>query len=93
MKVGMISDLRALRGDAVLEQEMKDHIVGRLKGNEIFLGHMTVNVLRFKVPLGWFGRIKTEAGDDHKARLDLKKPASLPLPKGSRFWPFPRGFS
>jgi len=30
MKVGMISDLRALRGDAVLEQEMKDHIVGTL---------------------------------------------------------------
>ncbi len=82
MKVSMISDLRALRGDAVLEQGMKDHIAVRLKGNEIFLGYLTANVLRFKVPLGWFGRIKTEAGDGHEGRLDLKKAGIFAITEG-----------
>lgn len=82
LKVGMISDLRALCGDTALEQGMKDHIAGRLKGNEIFLGYLTANMLRFKVPLGWFGRIKTEAGDDHEGLLDLKKAGIFAITEG-----------
>lgn len=82
LKVGMISDLRALRGDLALEREMKDHIAGRLRGNEVFLGYLTSNVLRFKVPFGWFGRIRTEAGDGNEGRLDLKKSGIFSITEG-----------
>jgi CBS domain-containing protein len=82
LKVGMISDLRALSGDMALEQEMKDHIAGRLRGNELFLAHLSNNVLRFKAPLGWFGRVKTESGDDHEGRLDLKKAGIFAITEG-----------
>ncbi|CAH2030916.1 putative nucleotidyltransferase substrate binding domain-containing protein [Trichlorobacter ammonificans] len=82
LKVGMITDLRALRGNLSLEQAMKDHIAGRLKGNEAYLGHLTSNVLRFAVPLGWFGRIRTEAGEDREGRLDLKKAGIFAITEG-----------
>lgn len=82
MKVGMISDLRALRGNSYFEQELKDHIAGRLRGNEAFLGHLTSNVLRFRVPLGWFGRIKTEAGEGLQGQLDLKKAGIFSVTEG-----------
>ncbi len=91
LKVGMINDLRALHGDQALEQEMKDHIAGRLKGNEAFLGHMTANVLRFKVPLGWFGRIKTEVGDGDTGRLDLKKSGIFAITEGVKIMAISEG--
>lgn len=82
LKVGMITDLRALRGDMALEQAMKDHIAGRLRGNEAYLGHLTGNVLRFAVPLGWFGRIRAEAGEAGEGRLDLKKAGIFAITEG-----------
>jgi CBS domain-containing protein len=81
LRIGMVADLRALQGDLLLEKALKDHIIGRLAGNEIYLGHMTAKMLRFRVPLGWFGRIKTERGE-HKGNLDLKKAGIFTLTEG-----------
>jgi CBS domain-containing protein len=38
MNVSMFSDLRMLSGDPALEQALKDHVVGRLQGNDFYLG-------------------------------------------------------
>ncbi len=81
LKVGMVSDLRALAGDFSLEKELRQFIGGRLQGNDLYLAHMVNNVLRFKVPLGWFGRIKTESGE-HKGQLDLKKAGIFSITDG-----------
>lgn len=81
MKVSMFSDLRMLTGDLSLEMELKEHVAGRLRDNELYLGHMTANLLRFAVPLGWFGRIKTEKGE-HAGKVDLKKAGIFAITEG-----------
>ena len=81
LNVSMFSDLRMLRGDSVLEQALKEYVAGRLQGNEFYLGHMTANLFRFVVPLGWFGRIKSEKGE-HAGQLDLKKAGIFAITEG-----------
>ena len=81
LKVSMFSDMRTLHGDPSLEQDLRGHVSGRLVGNDAFLGHMTGNLLNFRVPLGWFGRVKTEKGA-HKGRLDLKKAGIFAITEG-----------
>jgi CBS domain-containing protein len=83
LKVSMFSDVRTLHGDPSLEQSLRDHVSGRLVGNEAYLGHMTANLLNFAVPLGWFGRIKTESGEQ-KGRLDLKKAGIFAVTEGAK---------
>ncbi len=61
--------------------ELKSHVAGRLRDNELYLGHMTANLLRFAVPLGWFGRIKTEKGE-HAGKVDLKKAGIFAITEG-----------
>lgn len=81
LNVSMFSDLRMLSGDPALELELKAHVAGRLQDNELYLGHMTANLLRFAVPLGWFGRIKTENGE-HAGLVDLKKAGIFAITEG-----------
>jgi CBS domain-containing protein len=81
LNVSMFSDLRMLRGDSALEQALKEYVAGRLQGNEFYLGHMTANLLRFVVPLGWFGRIKSEKGE-HAGQVDLKKAGIFAITEG-----------
>lgn len=92
MRISMISDLRALSGNRSLEQSMKEHIQGRLMNNETFLGHMTANLLRFPVPLGWFGRITSGSGE-HKGQLDLKKAGIFAITEGVRILSLSTGIS
>ncbi|MDD2852737.1 MAG: putative nucleotidyltransferase substrate binding domain-containing protein [Desulfuromonadaceae bacterium] len=81
MNISMFSDLRMLRGDSSLVRALKDHVAGRLEGNHLYLGHMVANMLRFAVPLGWFGRIKTETGT-HTGQVDLKKAGIFAITEG-----------
>ncbi|MBV5338743.1 MAG: signal transduction protein, partial [Deltaproteobacteria bacterium] len=81
MNVSMFSDLRMLSGNPSLERKLKEHVAGRLQGNEIYLGHMTANLLRFAVPLGWFGKIQTGKGQ-HAGRVDLKKAGIFAITEG-----------
>ena len=81
LKVGMVADLRALSGDPQLEDALRHHITASLKQNDAYMGHMLSNLLRFRVPLGWFGRIQTEKGD-YKGQLDLKKAGIFSITEG-----------
>lgn len=81
LNVSMFTDLRMLSGDPSLEQALKEYVAGRLQNNDLYLGHMTANLLRFAVPLGWFGRIKTESGE-HAGRVDLKRAGIFAITEG-----------
>jgi CBS domain-containing protein len=81
LKTSMFADMRILYGDPSLEQALRTYVSGRLVGNDAYLGHMTGNLLHFFVPLGWFGRIKTEKGAN-KGRLDLKKAGIFAVTEG-----------
>lgn len=90
LRTSMMVDMRALHGNRTLEKGLREHIVGCLMGNKLFLGHMTANMLRFGVPLGWFGRIKTEKGE-HKGQLDLKKAGIFVLTEGVKILSLSQG--
>ena len=83
INLSMFSDLRMLSGDPSLELALKTYITGRLQGNEIYLGHMVANLLRFAVPLGWFGKIKTEKGE-HAGQIDLKRAGIFTITEGAK---------
>jgi len=83
INLSMFSDLRILSGDPLLELALKKYINGRLQGNEIYLGHMVANLLRFAVPLGWFGKIKTEKGE-HAGQIDLKRAGIFTITEGAK---------
>lgn len=83
INLSMFSDLRMLTGDPSLELELKKYVTGRLQRNEIYLGHMVANLLRFAVPLGWFGKIKTEKGE-HAGQIDLKRAGIFTITEGAK---------
>lgn len=83
INLSMFSDLRMLSGDPCLELELKKYVAGRLQGNEMYLSHMVANLLRFTVPLGWFGKIKTQKGE-HAGQVDLKRAGIFAITEGAK---------
>ncbi len=80
----MFFDLRTLYGDPSLEQSLKTHISNHLRKNSAFLAWTAANVLRFKVPLGLFGRIKVEKKGEHRGALDIKKAGIFTITEGAK---------
>jgi CBS domain-containing protein len=64
-------DFRPIFGAAELAEEMRDHLLGEIRGNSIFIHMLATNALEVAVPLGAMNRFKTESGE-HKGLLDLK---------------------
>jgi CBS domain-containing protein len=78
----MFFDIRTLHGDPSFEQELKAHISEHLQKNAVFLAHTALNVLGFKTPLGWFGRIKTLKKGEQRGKLDIKKAGIFAVTEG-----------
>lgn len=78
----MFFDLRTLYGDPSLEQNLKKHISDHLRQNSVFLAWTAANVLTFKVPLGFFGKIKVEKRGEHRGALDIKKAGIFAITEG-----------
>lgn len=82
LKGSMFFDLRTLSGDTSLEGELRTYISARLKQDAAFLVRTAANVLRFKPPLGWFGRIRLEKDGEHRGQLDIKKAGIFAITEG-----------
>ena len=80
---GMFQDLRCIHGDTGLERQLRDHIHAEVDRNALFLAHMARNIVRFKPPLGFFGRIKVESWGEHRDEIDLKKSGIFTLTLGA----------
>lgn len=78
----MFFDLRTLYGDPSLEQALKAHIAARLQVEPMFLRYAAANVLHFKTPLVWFGRIRVEKKGAHQGLLDVKKAGIFAITEG-----------
>ncbi|MBI5441782.1 MAG: CBS domain-containing protein [Deltaproteobacteria bacterium] len=79
---GMICDLRTVYGSHEYEKQLKELIRREVHRNSLFLAYFGRNILRFRPPLGFFGRIKTERSGDHKGTIDLKKAGIFALQEG-----------
>lgn len=79
---GVFQDLRVLHGDKSLEKELREHIEECTRKNSIFFPNMARNIVRFKPPLGMFGRLLVEKKGAHRGKLDLKKGGLFALTRG-----------
>lgn len=78
----MFFDLRTLYGDATMEQALRAHIARNLQVEPMFLRYAAANVVRFRVPLGWFGRFQVERKGDYRGQLDVKKAGIFAITEG-----------
>lgn len=79
---GVFQDLRVLHGDVSFETELRNHICECVRSNSIFLPSMARNIVRFKPPLGMFGRLLVEKKGEQRGKLDLKKGGLFALTRG-----------
>ncbi len=79
---GVFQDLRVLHGEKSLEDELRNHISEYVRGNSIFFPCMARNIVRFKPPIGMFGRLLVEKKGEQRGKLDLKKGGLFALTKG-----------
>ncbi len=82
MRGSMFVDLRTVHGDVGLERALKDHVFAHLRKDRGFLMRMAQNMMGFKPPLGWFGRIKAERSGEHRGMLDIKKAGIFAITDG-----------
>ncbi|NJD91393.1 MAG: CBS domain-containing protein [Geobacter sp.] len=79
---GVFQDLRVLHGDSSFERELRDHICVTARKFSLFFPGMARNIVRFKPPLGMFGRFKVEKAGEQRGKLDLKKGGLFALSRG-----------
>lgn len=79
---GVFQDLRVLHGDARFESELRSHISDCARIHSIFFPSMARNIVRFKPPIGMFGRLQVERKGENRGKLDLKKGGLFALTRG-----------
>ena len=79
MLTSVFFDLRCIYGNRSLFQDLRDHVIGKTRGNRIFLGHMTKNALSRQPPLGFFRNFVLIKGGEHDHTFDIKLNGIVPI--------------
>ncbi len=79
---GVFQDLRVMHGDVFFEAELREFISECARLNSVFFPSMAHNIVRFKPPLGMFGRLLVEKKGEQRGKLDLKKGGLFALTRG-----------
>lgn len=82
LNASMFFDLRTVYGDMSLERGLKKRLAKHFSNEKMFLTRSAANILRFKPPLGLFGGIKVEHGEEHRGQLDVKKAGIFAITEG-----------
>lgn len=82
VKFGVFQDLRVLHGDRSFEDELREHICECTRRISLFFPSMARNIVRFKPPVGMFGRFVVEKNGEQRGKLDLKKGGLFALTRG-----------
>lgn len=72
-------DLRAIHGNAVLLDSLRQEVLRNTPGSSLFLAHMAHNALTHRPPLGLFKGINTLRSGEHKGCIDLKHNGVVPI--------------
>ena len=79
LKASIFFDFRNTFGDKTLEEELRNKVFELIERGDLFIAYMLKDALRFRPPLGFFGRLKTE-----EKGIDLKKGGIFPITQGIR---------
>ncbi len=72
-------DLRCVAGEKSLFQDLREYLLDKTRGNQIFLAYMAGNALSHKPPLGFFRNFVLISGGDHDHTFDLKHTGIVPI--------------
>lgn len=79
---GVFQDLRVVHGEKEFENELREHLHTCTKNHAIFFPSMARNIVRFKPPLGMFGRLQVGKSGEERGKIDLKKGGIFTLTRG-----------
>ena len=79
---GVFQDLRVIHGEKEFERELREHLHTCTKSHAIFFPSMARNIVRFKPPLGMFGRLQVGKSGEERGKIDLKKGGIFTLTRG-----------
>ena len=91
MYCSIFFDMRALYGQKRLFDELKAFYLQLLKGNKLFLSHLSVNALQNTPPLGFFRQFVLLQDKAHKDQLNLKKRGTAPIVDMARIYALSSG--
>ena len=77
-------DMRALAGDAMLIDRLKEHITGSIREQPSFLNFLARNAVQNPPPLSFFNQFIVETSGEHKNEFDIKKRALMPIVDAGR---------
>jgi CBS domain-containing protein len=72
-------DLRCIHGEKNLFRQLREYLLAKTRGNQIFLAYMAGNALSFKPPLGFFRNFVLISGGEHDHTFDLKHNGIVPI--------------
>lgn len=79
MLASVMFDLRPIRGETRLFDELQRDTGERAQGNSMFVAHMAGNALTHAPPLGALRQFVLIRGGDHAHMLDLKMQGTVPI--------------
>jgi CBS domain-containing protein len=79
MHSSIFFDMRCVRGNQELVDELLEYAVGRAKRNRIFRRFMAANVMTHRPPIGFFRRFVQEDDGSHTEGLNLKHRGIVPI--------------
>jgi CBS domain-containing protein len=75
----ILFDYRPVYGDVRLAEDLREHLLAVLKGQDMFLAFMANMTVSLRPPLGFFKTFVVEKSGEHKDKLNLKFRCLAPL--------------
>ena len=84
-------DFRPVHGENVLAEDLRTYLIGILKDQKVFLGHLANMAIKNSPPIGFFKSFVVEKDGVHKNELNLKVKGVAPLVDIIRLFALERG--
>jgi len=75
----ILFDFRPVHGDFILTTRLREHLLQRLKNQDMFLKLMAQLTIKLRPPIGFFKSFIVEKSGEHKNKLNLKFTCLAPL--------------
>ena len=84
-------DFRPVYGETALAEDLRTYVIGSLKDQKVFLGHLANMAIKNTPPIGFFKSFVVEKDGAHKNELNLKVKGVAPLVDIIRLFALERG--
>jgi len=84
-------DFRPIYGEQALAEDLRTYVIGSMKDQKVFLGHLANMAIRNTPPIGFFKSFVVEKDGVHKNELNLKVKGVAPLVDIIRLFALERG--